>query len=157
MIIRGSESGDILRIHALWQFYIYAKISQLLEASQFCRYVGVSWLTPKFSCVGGPTPTTLGIYFFFSFFNFRFSFGLSWAFFCCSLLPLSFFPLSPISVSPCLKVNCAGVDILSVYFYTDLLGGLYGNFSIDCHTPSSVKTHHQCLIIHQQIKVIHIK
>ena len=22
----------------------------------------------------------------------------------------------------------AGVDILSVYFYTDLLGGLYGNF-----------------------------
>jgi len=28
-----------------------------------------------------------------------------------------------------LKVNCAGVDILSVYFYTDLLGGLYGNFS----------------------------
>ena len=45
----------------------------------------------------------LGIYFFFSFFCFRFSFRLSWAFFCCSLLPLSFFPLSPISVSPCLN------------------------------------------------------
>ena len=35
----------------------------------------------------------LGIYFFFSFFNFRFSIGLSTAFFCCSLLPLSFFSL----------------------------------------------------------------
>ena len=47
---------------------------------------------------------TPGIYCFFSFFNFRFSFGLSWAFFCCSFLPLSFFPLSPISVSPCLSL-----------------------------------------------------
>ena len=45
----------------------------------------------------------LGIYFFFSFFCFRFSFGLRWDFFCCSLLPLSFFPLSPISDSPCLN------------------------------------------------------
>ena len=44
--------------------------------------------------------------FFLSFFNLRFSFGLSWAFFCRSLLPLSFFPLSPISVSPCLKMTC---------------------------------------------------
>ena len=44
--------------------------------------------------------------FFFSFFNFRFSFGVSWAFFCCSFLPLSFFPLSPISVSPCLQMTC---------------------------------------------------
>ena len=46
------------------------------------------------------------VYFFFSLFCFRFSFGLRWAFFCCSFLPLSFFPLSPISDSPCLKVNC---------------------------------------------------
>ena len=46
---------------------------------------------------------TRGIYLFFSFFCFRFCFGLSWAFFCCSFLPLSFFPLSPISVSPCLN------------------------------------------------------
>ena len=45
----------------------------------------------------------LGIYFFLSFFSFRFSFGLSWAFFCCSFLPLSFFPLSPILGSPCLN------------------------------------------------------
>ena len=47
--------------------------------------------------------------FFFSLFNFRFSFGFSRAFFCCSLLPLSFFPLSPISVSPCLEMTCAGL------------------------------------------------
>ena len=39
-------------------------------------------------------------YFFFSFFCFRFSFGLSFALDCCSFLPLSFFPLSPISESP---------------------------------------------------------
>jgi len=44
--------------------------------------------------------------FLFSFFNFRFSFGVSWAFFCFSLLPLSFFPLSTIPVSPCLKITC---------------------------------------------------
>ncbi len=43
--------------------------------------------------------------FFFSFFFFRFSFGGSWAFFCCSFLPLSLFPLSPISVSPCLNLS----------------------------------------------------
>ncbi len=50
----------------------------------------------------------LGIYFFFAFFCFRFSFRLSWAFFCCSFLPLSFFPLSPISVSPCLNRDSPG-------------------------------------------------
>ena len=50
---------------------------------------------------GGRTPQ--GNYlFFFSFFNFRFSFGLCRAFFCSSLLPLSFFPLSAISLSPML-------------------------------------------------------
>ena len=49
-------------------------------------------------------------YFFFSFFNCRFSFGLSLAFFCCSFLPLSFLPVSPMSVSPRLKVNCAGLS-----------------------------------------------
>ena len=41
-----------------------------------------------------------GASWFFSFFNFRFSFRVSWAFFCFSLLPLSFFPLSAIFVSP---------------------------------------------------------
>ena len=38
--------------------------------------------------------------FFLSFFCCLFSFGVSLAFFCCSLLPLSFFPVSPISSSP---------------------------------------------------------
>ena len=46
----------------------------------------------------------MGIYLsFFSFFFFRLSFELSFAFFCDSFLPLSRFPLSPISVSPCLN------------------------------------------------------
>ncbi len=43
---------------------------------------------------------SLGSHFLFSLFNCRFSFGLCWAFFWCSLLPLSFFPLSPISITP---------------------------------------------------------
>ena len=51
--------------------------------------------------------------FFFSFFNLRFSFGLSRPFFCCSLLPLSFFPLSPISVSPFLDQ----VITMIIHFY----------------------------------------
>ncbi|MDH3723970.1 MAG: hypothetical protein OER74_20920, partial [Desulfobacteraceae bacterium] len=34
-------STDILRETQVSQFYRYAKISQLLEAGQFCRYVGV--------------------------------------------------------------------------------------------------------------------
>ena len=50
-----------------------------------------------------------GAFCFFSFFNFRFSFRLSWAFFCFSLLLLSFFPLSAIFVSPCLKMTFAGL------------------------------------------------
>ena len=33
-------SKDILRETQISQFYRYAKISQLLEAGQFCRYVG---------------------------------------------------------------------------------------------------------------------
>jgi hypothetical protein len=37
--------------------------------------------------------------------SFRFSFSVSRPFFCCSLLPLSFLPLSPISYSPCLRMN----------------------------------------------------
>jgi len=53
--------------------------------------------------------TSPGIYLFFSFFNFRFSFGLNRAFFFFSLLPLSLLPLSPISVSPCLKLSCSGL------------------------------------------------
>lgn len=46
------------------------------------------------------------IYFFFSLFALRFSFKLDWAFFRSCFLPLSFFPLSPMSISPCLKVIC---------------------------------------------------
>jgi hypothetical protein len=46
------------------------------------------------------------VYFwFFSLFNFRFSLGVCWATFCCSLLPLSLLPLSPISAPPCLIVT----------------------------------------------------
>jgi hypothetical protein len=33
-------STDILRIPEKYQKYRYAKISQLIEAGQFCRYVG---------------------------------------------------------------------------------------------------------------------
>lgn len=48
-----------------------------------------------------PTHSVVCLYlFFFSRLILFFSFGLSWAFFCCSLLPLSLLPLSPISVSP---------------------------------------------------------
>ena len=43
--------------------------------------------------------------FFFSCFTFRFAFGSSRAFFRVSLLPLSFFPLSPIAVSPFVKMS----------------------------------------------------
>lgn len=35
-------------------------------------------------------------YLLFSFFRFRFSLSVNFAFFCVSFLPLSFFPLSPI-------------------------------------------------------------
>jgi hypothetical protein len=38
--MRIVETGDILRETQVSQFYRYAKISQLLEAGQFCRYVG---------------------------------------------------------------------------------------------------------------------
>jgi hypothetical protein len=38
--MRFFEPGDILRIPEKHQKYRYAKISQLLEAGQFCRYVG---------------------------------------------------------------------------------------------------------------------
>jgi hypothetical protein len=34
------ETTDILRIPEKYQKYRYAKISQLLETGQFCRYVG---------------------------------------------------------------------------------------------------------------------
>ena len=40
IIFEGSETGDILRETQISQFYRYAKISQILEAGQFCRYVG---------------------------------------------------------------------------------------------------------------------
>jgi hypothetical protein len=68
----------------------------------------------------------LGIHlFFFSFFNFRFSFGLCCAFFCFSLLPLSLLPLSPMSVSPCLKLT-----------YAVHGGSLFVLISGQSHTPT---------------------
>ncbi len=70
---------------------------------------------------------TPGIYCFFSFFNLRFSFGLSWAFFCCSFLPLSLFPLSPISVSPC----------LNLLFY-DLRAGFTSDYLTRCCEQAQV-------------------
>ena len=57
---------------------------------------------PLRECIGHRTALRIHL-FFLSFLFFRFSFGVSWAFFCCSFLPLSLFPLSPISVSPCLN------------------------------------------------------
>ena len=42
------------------------------------------------------TPTRPPSYLPFSFFCFRFSLSVNFAFFCVSFLPLSFFPLSPI-------------------------------------------------------------
>jgi hypothetical protein len=38
--------------------------------------------------------------FFFSFFCCRFSFGVNFDFFCCSLFPLSLFPVSPMTIPP---------------------------------------------------------
>lgn len=55
------------------------------------------------------SPIGVDFLFFFSFFALRFSFGLGRFFCCCALLSLSFFPLSPISVSPCLKMRYAGL------------------------------------------------
>ena len=49
-----------------------------------------------FTCLHYPPVLVL----LFSRFNFRFSFMVSFAFFFCSLFPLSFFPVSPISNSP---------------------------------------------------------
>ncbi len=71
------------------------------------RVIGGRITGSQLPCLIWDHRTLPGIYFsFFSFFNLRFSFELSWAFFCCSLLPLSFFPLSPIFVSPYLKMAC---------------------------------------------------
>ena len=55
---------------------------------------------------GGDRAPLRDYLFFFSFFSFRFSIRLRAAFFWCSRLPLSFFPVSPMSVSPCLKMTC---------------------------------------------------
>ncbi len=46
---------------------------------------------------------------FFSLFSLRFSFGVRWAFFCCSLLPLSLLPLSPMSVFSVLENDDVGL------------------------------------------------
>ena len=83
-----------------------------------------------------PKPATLGsdFYFFFSFFIFRFSFGLSWAFFCCSLLPLSFLPLSPISLSPCLKMIFTGTGRFHIYSGYRQLGLICDKLTVVCDT-----------------------
>ena len=46
------KNADILRETQLSQFYRYAKISQLLEAGQFCRYVGgiATFLVRRYFC-----------------------------------------------------------------------------------------------------------
>ena len=74
-----------------------------LWAGALCARRKLSFMPHYWLTSGG------GAFCFFSFFNFRFSFRLSWAFFCFSLLPLSFFPLSAIFVSPCVKMTCAGL------------------------------------------------
>jgi len=56
--------------------------------------------------IQGPRSASGNYFFFFSLFNFRLSLGSCGLFFCFSLLPLSLFPLSPISDSPCLKMIC---------------------------------------------------
>jgi hypothetical protein len=65
-----------------------------------------------------------GIYLFcFSLFSFRFSFGVCWAFFCFSLLALSFFPLSPMADPPLLEVylrrSAAPITFLQTLRTTD--------------------------------------
>ena len=91
--------------------------SQLSIQSRGCRRnLNTRVVNTGDCCLLQPSPsyrrrinqTALVSYFFFSFFNFRFSFKLSLAFFWPSLLPLSFLPLSPISFSPCLKMSCVG-------------------------------------------------
>ena len=54
---------------------------------------------------GKMVATARAYLFFFSCFSFRFSLGVRWAFFCCSRLPLSLLPLSPIAVTPQLNTN----------------------------------------------------
>ena len=68
----------------------------------------------------------MSVYSFFSFFSFRLSLMLSWGFFRCSLLPLSFFPLSPMAVAPFLvsgshwiaiqPVSAAGYNLFRLQF-----------------------------------------
>src|SRR5215216_3402341 len=58
---------------------------------------------------GGDQPG-INLFFFFSFFCFRFSLGFNLGFFFCSLLPLSFFPLLLIIVSPFLVDLRLGLD-----------------------------------------------
>ena len=97
-----------IRISDLYAIrYTHDAILQIVffDFSVECSFAEAFLLRIHRNASGHRTPPGNYI-FFFSFFNLRFSFGLSRAFFCCSLLPLSFFPLSPISVSPCLKMPC---------------------------------------------------
>ena len=57
--------------------------------------------------------TTRIYLFFFSLFNFRFSFGLRRAFFCGSLLPLSLLPLVPIPVFSVIENRCFSQAVIS--------------------------------------------
>ena len=57
--------------------------------------------------VTGPCRASSCYLSFFSLFCRRFSVGVRWAFFCCSLLPLSLLPLSPMSVFSMLENECS--------------------------------------------------
>jgi hypothetical protein len=76
-----------------------------------CLNLAAGWATGGSEYGGLPLITavySLYVYkagFFPSFLSFRFSFGDCLAFFCTSRLPLSFFPLSPISVPFLLRIS----------------------------------------------------
>ena len=107
----GIGQAILARFHFMYNIKVIC-----FEPARFYRHLYITFLPILLCCVGsfwqllcldhfqGCWASRIGSegvgIFFFSFFCFRFSFGLSWPFFCCSLLPLSFFPLSPISVSP---------------------------------------------------------
>ena len=57
------------------------------------------------------TPTRPPSYLLFSFFRFRFSLSVNFAFFCVSFLPLSFFPLSPI-------FHLLGHDVIRLWYWS---------------------------------------
>ena len=79
------------------------RIAPVLEASRIAGSVQpltFEFFNKQLRCNWNLNVTVRAYLFFFSLFCFRFSFGVSRAFFWCSFLPLSLLPLSPISVSP---------------------------------------------------------